>query len=60
MGVRGEAIPHDPLSVSRERDRDVHEAMGMDSAIVALPLNLGPQPLFEPIVFEDVPIEEAE
>jgi uroporphyrinogen decarboxylase len=53
MGVRGEAIPHDPLSVSRERDRDVHEAMGMDSPIVTLPLNLGPQPLFEPVVFEE-------
>ena len=53
LGVRAEAFPHDPFTTTRERDRDVHEAMDMDQPIVALPVNLGPQPLFEPIVFED-------
>jgi uroporphyrinogen-III decarboxylase len=53
LGVRGEAFPHDPFSISRERDQDVHETMGMDKPLVALPVNLGPQPFFDPVVFED-------
>jgi hypothetical protein len=55
MGVRAEAFPHDPLSVSR--DRNVHEAMSMDLAIFAMPLNLSPQPPFEPVkqIFNTLP-----
>jgi uroporphyrinogen decarboxylase len=53
QGVRGEASPHDPLSISRSRDQDVHETMGMDSPLIALPINSGPHPPFEPVVFEE-------
>ena len=53
QGVRGEATPHDPLSTSRSRDLDVHETIGMDAPLVALPINCGPNPPFEPIVFEE-------
>jgi hypothetical protein len=53
QGVRGEAFPHDPLSTSRTRDRDVHEVVCMDPPLMSLPINSGPHPLFEPLVFED-------
>jgi uroporphyrinogen decarboxylase len=53
QGVRGEASPHDPLSTSRSQDRDVHDYIGMDDSLVALPINSGPHPPFEPIVFEE-------
>ena len=53
QGVRGEASPHDPLTTSRSRDVDVHETIGMDPPLVALPINAGPHPPFDPIVFEE-------
>ncbi len=52
-GIRAEALPHDEFSTTRMRDQDVHEALGFDRGTVCLPLNSGPQPLFENVVFEE-------
>ncbi len=52
-GIRGEALPHDEFSTTRMRDQDVHETLGFDRGTVCLPLNSGPQPLFENVVFEE-------
>ncbi len=52
-GIRGEACAHDETSSTRVRDRDVHRVLGLDTGLISLPVNSGPQPLFAADVFED-------
>ena len=52
-GVRGESAPHDSLSETKIRDLDVHEQLGMDPALVSLPVNAGPQPPFPVLILEE-------
>ena len=52
-GIRGESSPHDEISPTRFRERDVHNLLAMDPGIVSLPVNSGPQPLFSQDVFEE-------
>jgi len=52
-GVRAEASAHDLFTRTRMRDGDVHEALGFDVGIVALPVNSGPQPPFELLIIEE-------
>lgn len=52
-GVRGESVPHDDTSTARTRDRDVHEQLGLDAALVSLPINAGPCPPFPVAVVDE-------
>ncbi len=52
-GVRGESVPHDVTSTTKARDADVHEQLGLDAALVSLPINSGPQPPFPVVVVEE-------
>ena len=56
QGVRAEANPFNDFSKDRFRDKDVHEHLSMDKALVSLPINSGPYPPFEPIVFEETDV----
>lgn len=51
--VRAEALPHDALSKNRARDQDVHAELGMDEGVECLPVNSGPQPLFDRVIYEE-------
>lgn len=52
-GVRGESVPHDVTSTAKARDSDVHEQLGLDAALVSLPINSGFQPPFPVVVLEE-------
>jgi len=52
-GLRGEASPHNPFSNTRFRDRDVHEQLNMDPGLICLPVASGPNPPFDPVVFDE-------
>jgi len=56
QGMRAEANPFNDFSKDRFRDKDVHEHLGMDKALVSLPINSGPYPPFESIVFEETDV----
>lgn len=51
--VRGEAFPHNQFSSTHFRDQDVHLQLGLDQGLSCLPINSGPNPPFELIVFEE-------
>ncbi len=52
-GVRGESVPHDDTSTVKARDRDVHEQLGLDPALVSLAINCGFQPPFAAAVVDE-------
>jgi hypothetical protein len=52
-GVRGESVPHDVTSTAKVRDADAHEQLGLDAALVTLPVNAGTQPAFAAVVIDE-------
>ena len=52
-GVRGESVPHDVTSTVKARDADVHEQLGLDPALVSLPINSGFLPPFPVVVVDE-------
>jgi hypothetical protein len=52
-GLRGGASPHNRQSATDILEQDAHGVLGLDTGIVRLPINSGPQPSFEQIIFEE-------